>query len=52
MSGLRAAANEEGMMPFDDTGATLTTDGLAVSRTGCPARPDAKSGRGPLFLFL
>ncbi|WP_143147474.1 hypothetical protein [Rhizobium tibeticum] len=41
------------MMPFDDTGATLTTDGLAASQAGYPARPDAeKRARPAFFVFV
>ncbi len=49
MSGLRAAANGEGDDTFDDTGAALTTDELAASRTGYPARPDAEKRARPAF---
>jgi hypothetical protein len=37
------------MIPFDDTGATLTTDGLAASQAGYPARPDAEKRARPAF---
>jgi hypothetical protein len=37
------------MIPFDDTGATLTTDELAASQAGYPARPDAEKRAWPAF---
>ncbi|WP_280138301.1 hypothetical protein [Rhizobium sp. Root1220] len=37
------------MIPFDGTGATLTTDELAALSTGCPARPDAEKRAWPAF---
>ncbi|WP_141652279.1 hypothetical protein [Rhizobium grahamii] len=37
------------MMPFDVTGATLTTDGLAALQTGYPAGPDAEKRAEPAF---
>ncbi|PDS29751.1 hypothetical protein [Rhizobium phaseoli] len=40
----------DGDDPFDLTGAVLTTDELAASRSGDPARPERKSGPCPLFL--
>lgn len=36
-------------MPFDCSGAALTTDELAASHTGCPARPDAEKRALPAF---
>ncbi|MDC9836585.1 hypothetical protein [Rhizobium binxianense] len=36
---------------FDLTGVMLTTDELAASRSGYPARPERKSGLCPLFCF-
>jgi hypothetical protein len=37
------------MLPFDDTGATLTTDVLAAWPTGNPAGPDAEKRALPAF---
>jgi hypothetical protein len=37
------------MIPFDDTGATLTTDVLAAEPTGNPAGPDAEKRALPAF---
>jgi hypothetical protein len=41
--------NEKGMIPFDETGATLTTDELAAEQTGNPAGPDAEKRALPAF---
>ncbi|ARM10430.1 MULTISPECIES: hypothetical protein [Rhizobium] len=49
---LSVAAGRRGNDPFDLTGAVLTTDELAASRSGDPARPERKSGPCPLFFCV